>query len=276
MILVMTLIVRDEEDILKENIDFHLSQGVDFIIATDNCSVDSTKEILKKYESEGKLLYIYEGDDNYNQHKWVTRIARIAVSDYGADWVINNDADEFWWPRENTLKKTFAALPSKCNVIQAHRNNFVHVYAEDDSIPFYKTMIFREVVSLNPIGKLLPPKQAHVGNRNVVVNQGNHSVDGIGQQNVIEGEIEIFHFPIRSHRQILNKIVKGGVAYARNDELPKGVGIALRTLYSEYIKNGNIDEYHQSQRYDKARLSSELKTRKIVTDTRLKNYLTNL
>jgi hypothetical protein len=276
MKLVMTLMVRDEEDILKDNIDFHLSQGVDFIIATDNCSVDSTKDILNKYENEGKLFYVYEGNDNMDKSKWVTRMARMAVSDYGADWVINNDADEFWWPRENTLKKTFESLPSKSNVVQARRHNFVHVHTEDDSIPFYETMIFRDVISLNPIGNPLPPKQAHVGDRNVVVDQGNHSVDGIRKRNIAEGEIEIFHFPIRNHKQVLNKIVKMGAAYARNTQLPKGVGNARKTLYSEYMEKGNIDRYYQSQSYDEARLSSELHAGKIVEDTRLKKYLTNL
>jgi len=276
MKLVMTLAVRDEEDILKENIDFHISQGVDFVIATDNCSVDSTKDILREYENEGKLFYIYEGNDNMDQSKWVTRMARMAVSDFGADWVINNDADEFWWPRENTLKKIFDSLPSKINVVEARRHNFVHVHSKDDSIPFYETMIFRDVISLNPIGNPLPPKQAHVGDRNVVVNHGNHSVDGIRKRNIAKGEIEIFHFPIRSQKQILNKIIKMGAAFSRNTELPKGVGNARRTLYSEYMKTGNIDRFYQDQIYDEARLSSELHAGKIVEDTRLKDYLTDL
>ena len=67
-----------------------------------------------------------------------------------------------------------------------------------------------------------------------------------------------------------------GAAYSRNTELPKGVGNARRALYSEYMENGNIDRYYQSQRYDEARLSSELQAGKIVEDTRLKKYLTNL
>lgn len=62
----MTLLVRDVEDIIRENIEFHLEKGVDFIIATDNLSVDSTKYILKKYERKGMLKYIFEPEDNYH------------------------------------------------------------------------------------------------------------------------------------------------------------------------------------------------------------------
>ena len=96
MKLVMTLLVRDEQDIIRENIEYHLAQGVDFFIATDNRSVDATTNILKEYEARGLLHYIYEGSDDYSQHAWVTRMARMAYKEFGADWVINNDADEFW------------------------------------------------------------------------------------------------------------------------------------------------------------------------------------
>ncbi|HJM57083.1 MAG TPA: hypothetical protein QF446_07130 [Planctomycetota bacterium] len=42
--LVMTLLVRNEEDILATNIEYHLARGVDFIIATDNLSDDRIKK----------------------------------------------------------------------------------------------------------------------------------------------------------------------------------------------------------------------------------------
>ena len=84
MKLVMTLLVRDEEDVLRANLEFHREQGVDFFIVTDNKSEDSTPDIVKEYEARGLAKYIFEGDDDYNQWAWVTRMARLAAPRHGS------------------------------------------------------------------------------------------------------------------------------------------------------------------------------------------------
>ena len=127
MKIVMTLLVRDEQDIIRENIEFHRSKGVDFFIATDNKSMDMTPHYLKEYEKKGILHYIFEGEDNYNQHQWVTKMARLAYEEYDADWVINNDADEFWWPKNGTLKDTLYKISPEYNIVSASRHNFVAI-----------------------------------------------------------------------------------------------------------------------------------------------------
>ena len=43
----MTLIVRNEADIIEDNLRYHRAQGVDFFIALDNGSTDGTLEILE-------------------------------------------------------------------------------------------------------------------------------------------------------------------------------------------------------------------------------------
>lgn len=76
---VMTLLVRDEEDIVRANLDFHLARGVDFVVATDNRSEDATVSILEDYERQGVLRLLHEPADDYSQGRWVTRMARLAA-----------------------------------------------------------------------------------------------------------------------------------------------------------------------------------------------------
>jgi hypothetical protein len=47
--LFMTLLVKNEEGMLEENLQFHKAMGVDGFIITDNNSTDSTPDIIRKY-----------------------------------------------------------------------------------------------------------------------------------------------------------------------------------------------------------------------------------
>lgn len=270
MQIVMTLLVRDEQDVIRENIDFHLSQGVDFFIATDNRSVDTTAKILREYEKKGRLRYLYEGADDYQQCEWVTRMARMAFTEYGANWVINNDADEFWWPRSGTLRSTFANISHETNMVVADRANFV--VTEDERGRFVHRMVYREAVSLNALGRPLPPKVAHRGCAAIDVAQGNHSVTGLDHPRSISGVIDILHFPIRSYRQLENKIVKGGAAYERNTRLPQSAGATWRQLYRQYKQDNGLHEYFMKHYYDTQRLHEQLETGVLVKDERLSSY----
>jgi hypothetical protein len=270
MRLVMTLLVRDEEDVLRENIEFHRAQGVDFFIVTDNKSEDTTPDIIREYEQLGIARYIFEGDDDYNQTAWVTRMARMAATEFSADWVINNDADEFWWPRGGDLKSTFAAIRTEANVVVAPRHDFVAL--NDASGDFYRDMIYRKKVSLNTQGKPLPPKVAHRGDPQAVVEQGNHWVELADDMQAIDGLIDIFHFPLRSYTQFTNKIIKGGQAYQRNQSGDENMGRTWKKLYEQYQQDGLVD-YYRNETCSPQQITQELNSGALISDHRLADYL---
>jgi glycosyltransferase involved in cell wall biosynthesis len=264
MKLVMTLLVRDEQDIIRENLDFHLAQGVDEVIVTDNGSEDATVEILREYESRGVARLLHEPADDYSQGRWVTRMAQLAAME-GADWVINNDADEFWWPPAGSLKSVFEELGGEVGMVVAHRQNFVP--RPEDGRPFWERMTLRERVSLNPLGKPLPPKLAHRADPEITVAQGNHKVEGanLGER-LDDGSIEILHFPMRTYGQFENKIVKGGRAYGRNRELPQRTGRTWRRLYAAWEEGGLREHYDANVVVEGSRAD-------LVEDTRLRDFL---
>jgi len=72
---VMTVLARDDADIIAANMDFHFAMGVDHIIVTNNRSAHGTREIVLDYVRRGVATLIDELDDDYDQGAWVTRMA---------------------------------------------------------------------------------------------------------------------------------------------------------------------------------------------------------
>ncbi len=267
MKLVMTLLVRDEQDILRENLDFHLAHGVDEIILMDNRSVDGTADIAREYERAGYLHYMFQPQDDYSQGRWVTQMARRAVDELRADWVINNDADEFWWPRAGSLKDALASIGSEPIAATVERSNFVT--RVDNGQPFWQRMDVRSVVSVNALGEPLPGKAAHraVPGRRRRARQSLR-VRRRRAPPSAAAPITILHFPVRSRAQFHNKIVKGGAAYARNTELPYGYGMAWRRLYQLHLE-GRLDEAYDSALLTDDQVAAGLAAGELVRDRRL-------
>lgn len=257
--LILTLLVRDEEDIIEHNICYHLSHGVDFIITTDNDSSDSTKKILQKYESMGKLLLINEKEHNYNQSKWVSRMASIAIKDYGATHLIHCDADEFWVPKGGNLKKH---LPEFGDLYYATRVHYVPSLqpAENnsDKINFsHFEYIITSLVGQEKL-KFVKPKQIFFSatpykiiTTNEVQNipTGNHDVidDSHKLKKIETTEVRVFHFPIRSYSQFEQRVINGGTAALKVKD--KRVLTHIRNWYEDYL-NGNLYEVYKELALD--------------------------
>ena len=53
-----------------------------------------------------------------------TDLARLAATEHGADWVIHSDADEFWWPRGDSLKDVLTSIPARYGIVRALLRHF--------------------------------------------------------------------------------------------------------------------------------------------------------
>ena len=275
MKLVLTLLCRDEADVLDSMIRFHLDQGVDWIIATDNGSVDGSLAILQRYERQGRLQLIQEPEHTHDQAVWVTRMARLAA-EQGADWVINSDADEFWWPRTGTLKSSLAALPDTVQACRVERTNFLPPPRDErDQRPFHQRQLVRERVSRNSLGEPLPPKLIHRADPQIEVSDGNHGASLAGQplQGIDAAGIEILHVPIRSYPQLERKIRQGAEALQRNRRVAPGVGHSWRSLYSDHLQQGTLPAYYDSLRPDEGSLAAQLSSGELLEDRRLQRSL---
>ena len=257
----MTLVVRDEVDLVDAWLRYHLARGVDQVIVTDHRSIDGTSEVLRAYERGGNVRVLREDEEVLRQAEWVTRMARLAATEHGADWVLNSDADEFWWPREAGFHELLAAVPRRYGVVRALWRQFV--LRPGGPEPFFERMTFR----CRPDADFASPyhaqvKVAHRARPDVVVSEGNHDAYGDGLALVREWlPFEVLHFPLRSEAQL-------GKKFLRRRGFPGGEHVvdAVRRLDA-----GGLASVHGAYLYDDAAVRSGVADGTLIEDTRLRH-----
>ena len=272
MKLVLTLLARDEADVVDAQIAFHLHAGVDYVIATDNRSEDGTTEILERYERAGRLLLLREEGDDMRQDRWVTRMARLAAGELGADWVINADADEFWWPRSGSLKDVLASVPERYGVVRGCWRHFVPRPWTD---PFFAArMTVRLCAPAHPGDKETifhaHQKVAHRADPEVSIEPGNHDARS-PRLAPLRGwhPLEVLHFSLRSPEQLGRKAVRDWVGWTQN---PHGPTLHQERAYQAQ-RAGRLEEYYDSFVVTDEDLTAGLTDGSLARDTRLRDAL---
>ena len=254
----MTLVVRDEVDLVEAWLRYHLARGVDQVIVTDHRSVDGTSEILAAHERNGPVRVIREEAPEMRQAEWVTRMARLAATEHDADWVINSDADEFWWPRGGGVHELLDAVPLWRQF----------VLRPEGPEPFADRMTVR----CRPVADFASPyhaqvKIAHRALPDVVVSEGNHDAYG-DRLNLIREWLpfEVLHFPLRAEAQVEDK-------FLRRREILGGEHIAdaIRRLDTE-----GLEAYRDAVLFDDVEVERRLAEGTLVEDTRLRDALAAL
>lgn len=270
MRIVLTLLVRDEADVIEANLRHHLALGVDHVVVTDHRSSDGTTEILRRFEADGRLTLVREESDELRQSDWVTRMARLAATALGADWVINGDADEFWWPRDGGLHEVLGAVPGRFGALRGLWRNFVP--RPEDGRPFHERMTIRR----RPASDLIDPfhaqvKVVHRAHPDVVVTQGNH--DALGPPLPLVREwlpFEILHFPVRSPEQAGRKfrVARTAGLASPGTSVPQHTEAAVRSMEA-----AGDEAFYRGLLVDDAAVERGLASGELAVDTRLRDIL---
>jgi len=273
MKLVLTVVCRDEADVLDAMLAFSLNAGVDFVLATDHGSRDGTKDILERYAREGRAHVVHEDGGEFRQDEWVTRMARLAATEFGADWVVHSDADEFWWPRGESLKDVLEHIPARYGIVRGLSRVFVPQLGTNACFAERMTVRLAQSAAIHdPTSPYRPTaKIAHRADLDVRVGLGNHEVSST-RLVPLRGwnPIEVLHFPLRQKEQVVRKYeaVSGGLQHDR-------VGGYIRTAV-DAAQEGTIDEMLRSLGADPGAVADGLASGVLVRDMRLRDVLREL
>jgi Glycosyl transferase family 2 len=270
---VMTLLARDEADVVDAQVSYHLHAGVDHVIAMDNASSDGTTEILERYERAGCLRLLREPSDEMRQDEWVTRMARLAAAEHDADWVLHADADEFWWPRGGSVKDVLATVPERYGVVRGCWRHFLP--RPDDGSFFAERMTVRLAAPAHPGDKETifhaHQKVAHRAHPEVEIERGNHNAEAPGLE-PLRGwhPLEVLHFSFRSVAQLERKAHGGWL------RSPTYEPTRHRLLLDEAFRERRLQAFYDEHAVDDAALERGLADGTLAVDTRLRDALRRL
>lgn len=231
--IVMTILVKDEEDVIEQNIRTHAYLGVDAFVVMDNKSTDKTPEILERLSSEFTIKVIRNDSLKFEQGMWMTRLAKIAKKEFRADWVISNDADEFWIPKNGLSLREY--LKSKHSVLRVKRFNMVYIKGLNSIYESNYRINFPIFYTANDIltEPNVPISMGKIGPKVIVnphglirIRGGNHSARHIDFARSKKGkdlaDIYVCHYNVRSYEQLLGKAEKFSLLLNENGKVKLG------------------------------------------------------
>jgi hypothetical protein len=220
----MTMMVRDEADIVGAMIRYHLDQGVGLFLVTDNGSVDGTREILEDFAARGEIELSHDPRHLKQQHEVVTRMSREAAR-RGATWVLNADADEFWAAATPgvTVAEELAGIDPAIGAFPVPVTDMTGAPARSGT--GLQRLLYRDerpddVMRALGIHAHATDDVAFAAREDVEVAQGNHFVDVEPAHELPAGRgLRVYHFPWRSWEQFHRKVENAGRAYEASPHL---------------------------------------------------------
>ena len=266
MKLVMTMLVHDDADLLDAQIAFHLNVGVDIVVAADRGSTDGSGDVLESYVRAG---YVRQAPTTADADDSATRatLARLALDEHDADWLIDSEPAEFWLPRAESITDVLVAIPPRYGVVQGLVRTFLP--RPDDGTFFAERMTVRRALmdvrddeSMGDLERALRPIQR--ASENLVIAGSRDAV--------LDGRVplrawypvEVLRFPVRSSDQA-ERHARSSAARSRIEE-----------RVAEAHRHGTLLESWDDLVADDAEVARGVADGSLVVDERLRDALRHL
>jgi hypothetical protein len=210
--------IKDEEDIIFENLVWHFSIGFRKFVIVDNLSTDRTSELVNNFikltGDQAAVFVIRDPVVAHIQSRIITGGYHFIRSVWPeVKWVFPVDGDEFWTPKVK-LRDILQKLPSDIGVLSV--GQIIYQAADDfDKFPaeakFYEKIHYRTTKYYTANF----PKVAVRVKPNVIIAQGNHSAVVENYASVLRYGaannlgLDMVTYPHRSPLQTMHKYNNG-------------------------------------------------------------------
>ena len=233
--------IKDEEDIIESFIR-HNETIVDTFFILDNGSTDNTLVILKHLMNEGKRIVLWnDSDAEYNQMQKTNEMFRRVLREYPkSDFIIPLDADEFLVSDcDKSIKDVLDYLPKDC-VYSAYWANFVptkKIHLQQAFVPFKMEKVR---VAEKEQKKIIIPVDLVVDDESFLIKNGSHDFySNKTYKKQLVRDLKFAHFPIRSIKQYLCKVVLGYTNRIVSTSYTKGISTHIENAFYD-LKCGNV------------------------------------
>lgn len=90
------MVVRNERELLQDNIMYHLQHGFDAIAVLDHCSDDGSRKLLKQIARDRRVVVLHDDCAVFDHARLANAALRELLDRFDVRWVMPLDADEFF------------------------------------------------------------------------------------------------------------------------------------------------------------------------------------
>lgn len=242
--------VKNEMDIIESFVRYNVNY-LDGMILLDNFSTDKTLEILQSLKNEGLPIFVIEDDTmDFDKVKKINNLLHRAVDEFNADIVVPLDADEFLLSSNGGNPRKYLETLESPNYYVAKWKVYVPDFSKNTDEKFiprritlarddttrdwhtnYKVIIPRELVKQYGI-------QLTRGSHSIVIPQEHQEL----LKRVVNPDLRIAHFPIRSKEQTVSKVTVGWLNAISSVEKKPNDSFHWKRIFNQLKKQEDIDE----------------------------------